>query len=407
MKMNTLRYYIFLLIVLSIIIISASGGSVKVLASTTSGKAPASITDLHNTTYAPEYISWTWTDPRDGDFSKVMVYLNGTFQANVSKGEQFYNATGLTPDTNYIIGTHTVDKQGHINQTWSNHTATTAPDAIPPTTNIGLSGDLKPSGWYASYVRVELNATDNQSGVAKTEFSLDNINWSIYTARFVISSEGDTKVRYKSTDNAGNVEIPKEELIRIDTILPQIIIDGVIDEGYYNINVNPTITIIEPNIVSRSTTLNGMPYASGTTITENGSYTLTARATDIVDHVSVKTVNFTIDEIPPLSISNLSNSTFEERYINWTWIDPQIDDFSYVMIYLDGVFKTNVPKGIQFYNETGLNANTQYNISTHTVDSIGNVNQTWVNYTARTSYVVQDPIPCSYSCSWTINYIIN
>ena len=49
-------------------------------------------------------------------------------------GVQCYNATLLTPDTTYEIGIKTVDTTGNINQTWVNHSATTAPymDDTPP-----------------------------------------------------------------------------------------------------------------------------------------------------------------------------------------------------------------------------------------------------------------------------------
>jgi len=54
------------------------------------------------------------------------------------------------------------------------------------------------------------------------------------------------------------------------------------------------------------------------------------------------------------------------------------------MVYIDGKFKTNVTKGSKKYNLTGLIANTSHTIGTRTVDSNGNINQTWVNSTAWT-----------------------
>lgn len=95
---------------------------------------PESVTNLVNVSYAQDYISWTWTDPNDSDFFNVMVYLDGTFKGNVDRGIQYYNATGLTPATTYIISTRTADTSGNINSTWVNRTATTAPlpDTTPP-----------------------------------------------------------------------------------------------------------------------------------------------------------------------------------------------------------------------------------------------------------------------------------
>jgi competence protein ComEC len=48
------------------------------------------------------------------------------------------------------------------------------------------------------------------------------------------------------------------------------------------------------------------------------------------------------------------------------------------------VYKGDVTKGTHTYNATGLANNTAYTIGTRTVDTSGNVNQTWVNHTART-----------------------
>ncbi len=93
---------------------------------------PASITNLHNTTYLNNSITWNWTDPSSADFGKVMVYLNGVFKGNVTKGTQAYTATGLNSSTAYTIGTRTVGTTGLINATWVNSTATTASGVVPP-----------------------------------------------------------------------------------------------------------------------------------------------------------------------------------------------------------------------------------------------------------------------------------
>lgn len=101
-------------------------------------KLPANITNLKNITYKPKYINWTWTDPKSANFAKVMIYINGKFKTNVTKGKQFYNATGLIPNTLYKISTHTVDTIGKINNTWVNKTARTAP-LIARVSIIGFS----------------------------------------------------------------------------------------------------------------------------------------------------------------------------------------------------------------------------------------------------------------------------
>ena len=95
-----------------------------------SATPPASITNLVNISYAQTYINWTWTDPADSDLAKVIVYIDGVFKTNVTKGTQFYIASGLKAATIHTIGTRTVDTAGNINTTWVNHTARTSPASV-------------------------------------------------------------------------------------------------------------------------------------------------------------------------------------------------------------------------------------------------------------------------------------
>lgn len=102
---------------------------------------PASVTNLTNTTYDQNQITWTWTDPQSAGFNHVMIYLDGAIKENVTGGVQTWTATNLSPGTWYTIGTRTAGTDGLVNQTWVNHTARTAPPAGP--------GIL----WVASYPR--------------------------------------------------------------------------------------------------------------------------------------------------------------------------------------------------------------------------------------------------------------
>ena len=87
------------------------------------------------------------------------------------------------------------------------------------------------------------------------------------------------------------------------------------------------------------------------------------------------------DTTPPASITNLQNIT-GTTWINWTWTNPPDGDFNYTMVYLNGTLKTNT--SASFYNATTLNPDTYYEIGTHTVDKVGNINSTWVNQTTKT-----------------------
>lgn len=56
------------------------------------------------------------------------------------------------------------------------------------------------------------------------------------------------------------------------------------------------------------------------------------------------------DTTPPASITGLANISYSMTYINWTWTDPSDMDLVRVVVYLDGAYKDDVIKGIQYYN---------------------------------------------------------
>lgn len=90
---------------------------------------------------------------------------------------------------------------------------------------------------------------------------------------------------------------------------------------------------------------------------------------------------------PPASVSNLHMISHGTNYINWGWTDSTSSDFNHVDVYINGLFKAKVPKGIKHYNATSLTPSTKYTIGTHTVDNSGNINPTWKNNTQTTNAV--------------------
>ena len=186
--------------------------------------------------------------------------------------------------------------------------------------------------------------------------------------------------------------------------------------------INVTLTANETLLSDPAVTINGntatVSRISGNSY--NATYTMIASDpegrvvftidfSDLAGNAGIRVTattdsnSVTFDSIPPQSITDLNSITIEHDRLNWTWTDPQTDDFSYVMVYIDGIWMANVPKGIQFYEALDLNAETLYNISTLTVDIAGNINQTWVNRSAMTS---QAPLPCNSECGFTVKYIV-
>lgn len=91
---------------------------------------PGPVTGLTNTTYASDRITWSWTNPTNSDFGKVMVLLDSVFKTNTTGTS--YEATLLNATTAYTISVKSVDTTGNIGSP-VNHTATTAPVVPSPT----------------------------------------------------------------------------------------------------------------------------------------------------------------------------------------------------------------------------------------------------------------------------------
>ncbi|WP_370575189.1 PGF-pre-PGF domain-containing protein [Methanomethylovorans sp.] len=87
-----------------------------------------------------------------------------------------------------------------------------------------------------------------------------------------------------------------------------------------------------------------------------------------------------IDQTPPASVTNLNETGIGPSWINWAWENPSDTDFSHVMIYLNGMYVTDISD--PYYNVTGLAEGTTHTISIMTVDTSGNINPALVNDSA-------------------------
>lgn len=93
-------------------------------------------------------------------------------------------------------------------------------DLTPPTTTCSLEGTLGLGGWYVTDVVVTLTSTDEISGVASTEYSLDGSIWYEYTGPFTITYEGLAMIFFNATDMVGNTEETKFVDVFIDKTAP-------------------------------------------------------------------------------------------------------------------------------------------------------------------------------------------
>ncbi len=169
-------------------------------------------------------------------------------------------------------------------------------EVIPPTTTMALSGTAGDNGWNTSDVQVTLTATDEGgSGVANTQYNLNGAGWITYTGTFTISDEGTTTIEYNSTDNAGNIEPTKTQIVKIDKTLSQITINTPVEGSEYLLNQPLTADWSASDAVSDIASATGT-YPSGNAINTAsvGTKTFSVDATDNAGNTNTKKVTYYI-----------------------------------------------------------------------------------------------------------------
>ncbi len=192
---------------------------------------PISIKNLHNSTYLKNSITWTWTDPESTDFDHVMVYLDCIFHTNVTAGVQQFTANGLSPATEYTIGTRTVGTTGLVNSTWVNQTATTA--ATSGSDVITPEADFIANVTFAKAPLV-VQFTDQSLGYPISSWAWDfgdGANSTEQNPVHTYTSYGMYNVSLTVTNAAGEDTITKNDFIQV---IPMV--GG--DTGYYLIHCN-------------------------------------------------------------------------------------------------------------------------------------------------------------------------
>ncbi|HCF58036.1 MAG TPA: hypothetical protein DFS52_08595, partial [Myxococcales bacterium] len=106
----------------------------------------------------------------------------------------------------------------------------------------------------------------------------------------------------------------------IDTTAPAISISGVSDGQLGSQPVTPTFSATDANLDSTAATLDGVSFASGTTVSSEGEHTLVVTATDRAGNSASKTLHFTIDTTAPaISIFGVSDGQLGNQPVTPTF----------------------------------------------------------------------------------------
>jgi large repetitive protein len=224
--------------------------------------------------------------------------------------------------------------------------------------------------WNREAVSVELIATDDLSGVAKTYYSLNGIDF-VEGTSLVVSEAGVTTVSFYSVDKVGNVEEVKTVEVKIDEAPPVTTSNATnqwLNESYL---LKLTATDDLSGVKDTYYSLNGAEYVKGATVfvSNPGVNTVSFLSVDNAGNVeSVKTVEVKIDTDAPETVSNVVDQWNQgEVAVELTATDS-----------LSGVAKTfysindsEFVEGTAFtVTEEGVNK-----VSFYSVDNAGNIEE--------------------------------
>ncbi|MCB1590186.1 MAG: hypothetical protein KDI56_14855, partial [Xanthomonadales bacterium] len=150
--------------------------------------------------------------------------------------------------------------------------------------------------------------TDALSGVDRVELTLDTVELGpqaqdpLQPSQFVSQpgplADGPHLARFLALDHAGNPTSSEREFV-VDATPPAIQISGVSDEQLSNQPLAPVVVITDPHLASSEILLDGLPFASGSTVAGEGVHTLQVEAADALGNSASRTLSFTLDFTPP------------------------------------------------------------------------------------------------------------
>ncbi|SEN69737.1 TolB family protein [Lihuaxuella thermophila] len=154
-----------------------------------------------------------WRDHRNGNADIYMYNLSTATETQITSNSSSQSNPAIYGDK--------IVWQDNRNGNADIYMYALASDNEGPVTTHSLTPSLPNSnGWYKSNVSISLSATDNESGVSKTEYRINGGAWTSYSEPFVLSNEGTNTVEYRSTDQAGNIEQTKSIQVKIDKTAP-------------------------------------------------------------------------------------------------------------------------------------------------------------------------------------------
>lgn len=155
-----------------------------------------------------------------------------------------------------------------------------------------------------------------------------------------------------------------EAIPLIDLEPPAIAIDGVYDLQLTNQDLTPTISVTDAHAFVSTSTLDGAPFVSGTTVSIEGEHVLTVEAVDEYGNSAWRQLRFTIDKTPPaLTVSGVTDGALLNQAVV----------LSYAATDAHGVTVTSTLNGLPLGSGDIVSADGDYVWLVTATDGAGNV----------------------------------
>ncbi|WP_462410721.1 OmpL47-type beta-barrel domain-containing protein [Neobacillus sp. Marseille-QA0830] len=308
----------------------------------------------------------SWDPVKDADSYNVYEEVNGERLLVDNTTDSELTLEDLEPgEHTYVIVPVSVTGKESSSSTTINVDAQQL-DTTPPVTESNVVDK-----WYQGEAAVELTANDDLSGVAKTYYSLDGINFAEGT-NFVVSEPGIKTVYFYSVDNAGNLEEVKTAEVKVDEAPP--VTTSNVPEGWLNDSflVDLTATDDFSGVEKTYYSINGSEYTTGSSfvVSDPGVNTVTFFSIDRAGNIEdEKTVEVKIDKTAPETVANIEDKWYQgDVAVELT----ATDDLSGVAHTYYSINGSEFAEGTLFtVTDESVNK-----ISFYSVDNAGNVEET-------------------------------
>ncbi|MEX2689080.1 MAG: PQQ-binding-like beta-propeller repeat protein [Candidatus Njordarchaeum guaymaensis] len=300
---------------------------------------------LENNSYVnSRNITLSWS-AEDENIDYYQIFIDGEFQANLTKPEYAFNAT----EGQHKLKIIAIDKAGNL----ANVSILFIVDITPPEINL-----MFPSNWYffnTSRIQLIWNGSDN-IGLKRYWLKVNNSAWYNLgldnTTEILDLKDGVYLIYLIAEDFAGNYQAIQTVVV-VDTKKP--IIEITLpknDTIIRNSSIEIEWTYVEQNPYQVTLMINDSQILNLGLLTEftfenlsSGYYEITVLMYDQAGNIGYSRVHIVIDTIPPIfiEVQPANNTIINTTYFRIQWIvSDEYSDIAYVVISLDDIVLANV-----------------------------------------------------------------